>query len=158
MKRLLLICIALAFIVGEGASQTTGAKLSNAELLKRMEANAPQLYRSYKTGKTISIVGMSMTIGGALVGIIGLSTAESTTTHNGGGTQVNFEGAEGAIGMVGVLVGIAGIPTWIIGNKKKKNARTAYINEFGDTAYRPAKVEKASAYVELRPTGIALVF
>jgi ABC-type uncharacterized transport system permease subunit len=143
MKKIFLTVICLALFASENMAQ-----------YDNMRNDAPDLYRSYRAGSTLSGVGMGLTLGGLTAAVIGFATADKETTTTSSGTQVNLSGSGGAMFAAGVVFAIAGTPLWIVGNKKKKNARRAYHREYSDATTAP--------YLKLHSTansvGLALVF
>ena len=159
MKKLILVCISLVFLAGKSVAQYAGMPPSKADLKQRMSIEAPHLYKSYRTGSNLSGIGKGLVIGGAAAAVIGIATADTETTSTSTGTQINFTGAGGAVAVAGFVCAIAGTPVWIIGNSKKKNARNAYLREFGSGAQSPVR---PSPYLQLNSSqnglGLALVF
>ena len=160
MKKLFLICISLALVAGKGTAQSSGLNLSSAELRERMALDSPQLYKKYKSGSTLSGVGAGLTLGGVAALFIGYATADKETIKEDGTTRVNLSGSGAAVFGVGLVCALAGTPLWIIGSTKKKNARSTYLRNFGDSAYTP--VIHPSPYLQVNSTsnglGLAFVF
>ena len=160
MKKLIVICISLTLFVGKGTAQI-GYKPSNADLKYDMSLNAPQLYKSYKTGSTLSGIGAGLTIGGIAAIVIGVATADKETVKSGGSTQVNLSGSGAAVFAGGMVCALAGTPLWIIGGSKKKRARNAYLRDY---SYNIDAPDKPSPYLQLTPSsyghglGLAFVF
>jgi len=159
MKKLVLFCISLALFAGKSAAQNAGSALSAAELKERMAVNAPYLHQKYKSASNLRGVGMGMTLGGVAATIIGIAVADKETINDGMSTQVNLSGPGAGIFAVGLVSAVAGTPLWIIGGVKRKNARNAYLREFGYSINAPVD---PSPYLQLNVTpnrmGLALVF
>ena len=132
---------------------------SKLNWIDNMHDNAPHLYRSYKTGSTLSGVGMGLTIGGLAASVIGIATADKETTSTSTGTQVNLSGSGGVVFAVGVVCIVTGTPIWIIGNIKKRNVKRTYLRDYGNTSMVP---NTHSPYLKLNSTtnsiGLSLVF
>ena len=157
MKNLFLLCISLALFTGKGTAQNINRPLSKEELKQEMALNAPQLFKSYKKGRTLSSIGMGLTLGGIAAIVVSLATAETETVKEGGKTTVYINGSAGAIASVGTACILAGTPLWIIGGSKKKKARNRYIRD-----YTYDVPEKPSSYLQLNAArngvGLAYVF
>ncbi|MDR1938382.1 MAG: hypothetical protein LBQ73_07780 [Tannerellaceae bacterium] len=153
MKKIFLTVICLALFASENMAQYDN-RSGSGNWVDNMRYDAPDLYRSYKAGSTLSSTGMGLTLGGLAVAVIGFATAEKETTSTSSGTQVNLSGSGGAVFAVGTVCALVGTPIWIIGSTKKKNARRAYQREYGDATNAP--------YLKLHSTansvGLALVF
>ncbi|MDR0394075.1 MAG: hypothetical protein LBH77_02840 [Tannerella sp.] len=159
MKNLLLLCIGLVLFTGKGSAQNhlNLRRLNKEELKYEMSRNAPQLYRQYRTGSTLSGVGMGLTLGGIAAIVIGVATGEKETVTEGGQTTLYIYGAGGGIAAIGTACALAGTPLWIIGNVKKKKARNRYIRDYSyDLPGKP------SPYLQLNAVrngmGLAYVF
>ena len=159
MKKLVLLGISLALFAGKIEAQNTGTALSAAELKERMAVNAPYLHQKYKSASTMKGVGMGLTLGGVAATIIGVAVADKETVNEGMSTTVNLSGPGAGVFAVGLVSAVAGTPLWIIGGVKKKNARNAYIREFGYSMQAPVQ---PSPYLQVISTpnsiGLALVF
>ena len=162
MKKLVLLCISLALFAGQSVAQVTGVTpnaLSNEQLKERMAINAPLLYKKYNSASTLSGFGAGLTIGGVAALIIGAVTADKETTKDETGTHVTLSGTGGAVSAAGFVCILAGTPIWIIGSTKKKNARNAYLREFGYDAHVSVS---PSPYFQLNAArnnvGLAFVF
>lgn len=160
MKKLVLACISLAIFAGNGLAQGN-PQLSSADLKQRMSLNAPQLYKSYKSGSTLSGVGAGLTIGGAVAIVVGIATADKETEKTNMGTQTNLSGPGAAVFAVGLVSALAGTPLWIVGHSKKKRAKNAYLRDYGYSGHIPVQ---SSPYLHIKAThdgmgaGLALVF
>jgi hypothetical protein len=157
MKKLMVICISFVLFVGQVSAQYTNTVPGNAELKYRMSMNAPHLYKSYKSGSTLSGFGTGLTLGGIACIIIGIATADKETVKSGMQTQVNLSGPGAAVFGAGMVCALAGTPIWIIGGTKKKNARNRYLREYGYDALVPVQ---PSPYLQLNtaPNGLGLAF
>ena len=153
MKKIL-VCMMLLGLIGNYAS-------AQMELQQRMALNAPRLYQSYKTGSTLSGIGAGLTLGGVAAIVIGIATADKETVTNGASTQVNLSGTGAGIFAAGIVSTLAGTPLWIIGNTKKRNARNAFLREFGNSVQAPVP---PAPHLQLNTTpygmgmGLAFVF
>ena len=130
---------------------------AQTELRQRMAQNSPQLYRSYKSGSTLSGIGAGLTLGGVAAIVIGVATADKETVKDGTNTQVNLSGSGAWIFAVGIVSALAGTPIWIIGGAKKRRAQNAYLREFGNSVQTPVP---PSPHLQLNTTssGIGLAF
>jgi hypothetical protein len=160
MKSLAIVGIVLFLFTGKCVAQNSGSALSTAELKERMGLNAPQLYQKYKSASRLSGVGTGLTLGGAALMVVGIATADKETERSDARVEVRLSGAGGAVFVVGLLSACAGTPLWIIGSSKKRNARNAYLRQFGDSAYAPKP--SPSLYLQVRPSsngaGLAVIF
>ncbi|MDR1919878.1 MAG: hypothetical protein LBQ65_09570 [Tannerellaceae bacterium] len=143
MKKIILTLIALALFVSQNMAQ-----------YDNMRYDAPELYRSYKSGSTLSRTGMGLTLGGLGLAVIGFATADKETTSTSTSTQVNLSGPGGGVFAAGIVCALVGTPIWIVGNTKKKNARRAYQREYGNTTNAPHLKLHSTA----NTLGLALVF
>ena len=157
MKKLILVCISLALFAGKGAAQYGGRVPSAAELSYRMSMDDPYLYQKYKSASALSGFGAGLTLGGVAAIVIGIATADKETVTNGMSTQVNLSGSGAGIFAGGMVCVLVGTPIWIIGHTKKKNARNAYLREYGYGMHAP---EHPSPYLQLNttPRGLGLAF
>jgi hypothetical protein len=159
MKKILFVFICSALFVGESMAQYANTTPNTANLLKRMEQNAPHLYSRYRSASVLNGVGAGLTLGGIGVMILGIATGEKNTTTTDYGARVEVTGTGGAIAGVGLISALVGTPIWITGGIKKKNLRRAYIREFENVQTESAP---PSAYLKLNSSpqgiGLALVF
>ena len=157
MKKLLLLCISLALFTGKGIAQNFNVQLSKEELRQEMALNAPQLYKKYKTGRTLSGIGMGLTLGGVAAVIAGIASGDNETVKEGGRTTIYLSGSGAAFASIGTACILAGIPLWIIGGTKKRKAQNRYIRDF---SYEVAA--KPLPYIQLNAVrngiGLAYVF
>ncbi|MDR1335897.1 MAG: hypothetical protein LBK22_03595 [Tannerella sp.] len=100
--------------------------------LNDMQYNSPRLYRSYRTGSTLSGLGMGFTLGGLTAAIIGVAVADKETVETSTSTTVYLSGPGASMFAAGIVFTVVGTPLWIVGNTKKRNAKRAYLNEYGD--------------------------
>jgi hypothetical protein len=126
--------------------------------LDDMSYDAPDLYRSYRSGKTLSGLGMGFTIGGLAMMVIGVATADTDTQSSGTQTTVYLSGDGAAVFGLGLVFTLVGTPIWIVGSAKKRNAKNAYFREFGELNLPTLP----SPYLKLNSTsngmGLAYVF
>ncbi len=161
MKKLILVCISLAIFAGNGLAQRNNLNLSSAELRQRMSIDAPQLYKKYKSGSTLSGIGAGLTIGGVALAVVGVATAEKETESTATGAQVNLSGSGAAVFAAGIVCALAGTPLWIIGHSKKKRAKNTYLRDYGYSENLPVQ---PSPYLQLNTAsnglglGLALTF
>ncbi|MDR2476092.1 MAG: hypothetical protein LBD45_09585 [Bacteroidales bacterium] len=152
MKKIFLALICLAAFAGTSMAQYSTNRTGN--LVDDMRTNAPDLYKSYRSGNKLRNVGMGLTIGGIAATIVGVAVADKKTTTTSTGTQVNLSGTGAAVFVVGVVGILAGTPTWIIGGSKKRRAKNAYLKKY---SYEPS-----APYLKLNSSadgiGLALVF
>jgi len=132
---------------------------STTELKDRMALNAPDLYKKYKSGSTLSSVGASLTLGGATAMLIGFAAADKETVTDETSTTVNLSGPGGVVFAIGLVSTVAGTPLWIVGHVKKKKAKNAHLREFGYDAHTPVL---PSPHLQINPApngmGMAFVF
>ena len=122
-----------------------------------MRVNAPDLYRSYRSGSTLSGVGMGLTFGGLAASVIGFATADKETTTTSTGTQVNLSGSGGAAFAAGVVCILVGTPIWIVGSSKKKRAKRAYFRDYSyETPAPPSPCLRLHSTANT--VGLALVY
>jgi hypothetical protein len=88
------------------------------------------LYRSYKIGKTLSDIGMSFTLGGLAAMVIGFAAADKEKVTRGGLPVLYLSGEGAAMYATGLVFAVIGTPFWIVGNRKKRNAKN--LRESGD--------------------------
>jgi ABC-type uncharacterized transport system permease subunit len=161
MKKLVIACISLAIFAGNGLAQGNSPQLSSADLKQRMALDAPQLYKRYKSGSTLSGVGAGLTIGGAVAIVVGIAIADKETKKTNMGTQTNLSGPGAAVFAVGLVSALAGTPLWIIGHSKKKRAKNAHLRDYGYSGHIPAQ---SSPYLQIKAApngmgaGLALIF
>ena len=170
MKKILLAIACLSLFASHGTAQQrryyneynsnyNSGYRPRSSWVDDMAYNAPDLYRSYRIGRTLGGLGAGFTIGGLSLAVLGVATAEKETTTNGGMTTVELSGSGGAVFAAGIVFTLVGTPLWIIGGAKKKNTRRTYLREFGDVQ---AVHTPPSPYVKLHNTsqsmGLALVF
>jgi hypothetical protein len=167
MKKIFLAFVCLAFFASENRAQyynnySNYGRNSNyrgGSWLDDMSYDAPDLYRSYRAGSSLAGFGMGLTLGGLAVAVIGVATAETEETTSNGATQITFTGPGGAMLAAGVVTAIVGTPIWIVGSTKKRNAKRAYLRDYGEI--RPLPVPP-SPHLQLNSTangmGLALVF
>ena len=155
MKKIVLTLICCAFFAGENRAQYSG--YSSKEFMADWSYNDPATYSSYRKGSTLKGFGLGMIIGGGVAMIVGIATADKTTTSNGLSTQVNLSGTGGAVFAAGTVCAVAGIPLMIIGNVKRKNAKQAYLNEFGEIQTGSVSPEPRLE-LQTSPGGMGLAF
>lgn len=161
MKKLIFVCISFVIFAGNGIAQGNNPELSTADLKKRMALDAPQLYKKYKSGSTLSGIGAGLTIGGAVTAIVGIATADKETEKTSMGTQTNLSGPGAAVFAVGLVSALAGTPLWIVGHSKKKRAKNTYLRDYSHSEHIPVQ---PSPYLQLKAApngigaGLALVF
>ena len=112
MKKLLLVCIILALFAGNSAAQY-GHAPSATELSRRMAINDPFLYQRYKSGKTMSGVGIGLTFGGFGTMVIGYMAADKQTVTTSTSAEVKLTGPGAGVFAAGMLCTLAGIQVWI---------------------------------------------
>jgi hypothetical protein len=156
MKKYVLMIVSLLVFAGESMAQYATPQRPD-DLTARMQQNAPQLYRSYRSGSVLSGVGIGLMAGGLGATIIGIATGEKNTTTEGLQTTVEVTGTGGAIAAAGVVCMIAGTPLMIVGLSKKGRAKRAYLNQYGDTAFEQPSLRQP-LQLEVHPNGLALVF
>jgi hypothetical protein len=119
--------------------------------LDDMSYDAPDLYRSYRAGKTLSGIGMGFTIGGLAMMVIGVASVDENSTDE----ELSNSAAVFGFGIVCALVGT---PLWIVGGAKKRHAKNVYFREFGELNFPTPP----SPYLKLNSTsngmGLAYVF
>ena len=161
MKKLILVSISLALFAGQSVAQYV-APMSGAELKYRMSMDAPQLYQKYQSGSKLAGFGAGLTIGGLVAIVVGAATADKETVTNGVSTQVNLSGTGGAVFAAGVICALVGVPVWTVGNTKKKNAKNAYLKDYGYGFHAPVPVPPPSPHLQLNTSsnglGLAFVF
>ena len=157
MEKLLFLCISLVLFTGKGIAQNVNMQLSKEELRQEMALKAPHLYKKYKTGKTMSYIGMGLTLGGVGAVIAGIYSGDNETVEEGGRTTVYLSESGAAFASVGTACILAGTPLWIIGSTKRKNAQKRYFRDYSYDV--PAK---PSPYLQLNAVrngiGLAYVF
>ena len=157
MKKLVLIGISLVLFAGKGVAQYLAP--SKAELSYKMAMNAPHLYQKYRSGSTLAGFGAGLTIGGLAAAVIGYAVADKETVKDGMTTTVNLSGEGAGIFAAGMVCAVAGTPIWIIGGVKKRNARNAYLREYGYGFHAPVP---PSPHLQLNTArnglGLAFVF
>jgi ABC-type uncharacterized transport system permease subunit len=161
MKKIILAFICLVCFTSENMAQYSDRynHSRSGNWVDDMMKEAPDLYRSYKTGNTLFGAGMGLTLGGLTAAVIGFATADKETTTTATGTQVNLSGSGGAVFAAGMIFTLVGAPMWIIGSVKKKKAKRAFLGEYGDVQTVPVA---PSPYLTLHSTansmGLALIF
>ena len=89
--------------------------------------------------------------------VIGRVTADTETVTKNTGTEINLTGPGAVVFGIGFISMVAGIPIWITGSTKKKNARNTYLREYG-YSYQPTV--RPSHYLQLNivRNGLELAF
>ena len=156
MKKLFLVFIGFSLLVGNSAAQY-GYAPSAAELSRRMSYDDPYLYQRYKSGKALAGVGIGLTFGGFGTMVIGYMAADKQTVTTRTSAEVKLTGPGAGVFAAGMLCTLAGIPIWIVGSVKKKNARNAYLRDYGYGYQVPVQ---SSPYLQLNPApnGVQLAF
>jgi hypothetical protein len=161
MKKIFLTVICLALFASENMAQyySNYNSYRSRNWVEDMSYDAPDLYRSYRSGSTLSGLGMGFTLGGLAAAVIGYATAEKEEVSSSTETTVYLSGGGAAMFVSGIVFAVVGTPLWIVGSTKKRRARNIYFREFGDLPTLPAP---ASPYLKLnshsRGMGLALVF
>jgi hypothetical protein len=153
MKRIFLTLICLALFAGTSVAQYNRA----GNWVDDMRTNAPDLYRSYKSGSSLRATGMGLTFGGIAAIVIGFATADKETVTTETSTQVNLSGSGGAVFAVGLVAALVGTPIWIVGSSKKRRAANAYLREYGyEFPTKPVPYFKLNSTAN--SVGLALAF
>ncbi|MDR1556015.1 MAG: hypothetical protein LBS88_03135 [Tannerellaceae bacterium] len=156
MKKYVLMILSLLFFAGESMAQYATPQ-SPESLIARMQKNAPELYRSYRNGSTLSGVGIGLMAGGLGAIVVGVATGEKNTTTNGLQTNIEVKGTGGAIAAVGTVALLTGTPLMIIGLTKKSRAKRNYLARYGDMGFEQPTLRQ-SPHLEVHPNGLAFVF
>jgi hypothetical protein len=117
MKKLIIICFMLFFVVIGNAQENKKSKWS--------ELNQDQLnlalehsIKTIKTGKILTFVGLGV----ASIGIAGAMAGGGFGKSEGPSSQVDlFSDIGNAAALIGSITMDIGIPVWIVGATKKKN-------------------------------------
>jgi hypothetical protein len=156
MKKYVVAILSLLLFAGESMAQYAPPQ-SPENLIARMQRNAPELYRSYRTGTTLSGLGIGLMAGGLGAIVAGVATGEKNTTTNGMQTDIEITGTGGAVAAVGTIALLTGAPLMIIGLTKKSKAKRNYLRQYEDMGFeRPAP--RLSPHLEVHPNGLAFVF
>jgi hypothetical protein len=157
MKKYVLVIISLLIFAGESMAQYATTQYSES-LTMRMQKNAPALYRSYRSGSTLSGIGMGLMAGGLGAIVVGVATGEKNTTTNGMQTNIEVTGVGGAIAAVGTVALLTGTPLMIIGLTKKGKAKRAYLRQYESMGFERPASQGLSPHLEVHPNGLAFVF
>jgi hypothetical protein len=158
MKKIFLTIICMALFASENMAQYY-SNYRSRNWVEDMSYDAPDLYRSYKSGSTLSGLGMGFTLGGLTAAVIGFAIADKEEVSSSTETTIYLSGEGAAMFVSGIVFAVVGTPLWIVGSTKKRKAKNAYFREFGDLPLLPAP---ASPYLKLnghsQGLGLALVF
>jgi hypothetical protein len=164
MKKIFLTVICMALFASENMAQyynnyNNYNNYRSRNWVEDMSYDAPDLYRSYRSGSTLSGLGMGFTLGGLAAAVIGYSIADKETVSNSTGTTVYLSGQGAVMFAAGIVFAVVGTPLWIVGSTKKRRAKNAYLREFGDL---PTLPDPALPYLKLNGhshgLGLAFVF
>ena len=157
MKKIVILCLCVSMLTGKSVAQHNSYALSKLDLKTSMAMEAPKYYSKYVSGSKLGGVGCALTLGGAVVAIIGAATADREKVKTDTGSQVSLTGTEGVLYHVGIVGVMAGTPLWIIGSTKKKNARNAYLKQFG-TGYNPPNATSPYLQLNIAHQGVGCSF
>jgi hypothetical protein len=143
-------------VVKSSKRQQTSVTQYPYDWKSRMQATAPDLYKKYREGATLSGVGIGMLSAGVVMIIVGAATGEKSTTTTATSVSVNVGGTGGAVLAIGSVCVLAGTPLMIVGLSKKSKAKRKYFNQYGNRVEYKSPLQLP--HFELRTNGIAFVF
>jgi hypothetical protein len=123
----------------------------------RMKIDAPDIYQKYRKGNNMAGFGLGLAAGGLISAIVGVATADKTTSATPTGVEVRLHGSGGAVFAAGMICVCAGTPVMIVGFSKRNKAKRQYLSRIENTGDRQVSPLQLP-HLEVRTNGIAFVF